>query len=88
MGWEDQSSIRYEAELAAIARLDRAYYLNPCPSRTERSNYAARQVQLEKLRSRFYAELAASRQHGPNRLCRCRSIIRSCRPEGFSARSN
>ena len=32
---------RYEAELASIARLDRCYYLAPCPSRSERAAYAA-----------------------------------------------
>lgn len=52
---------RYEAELSAIAALDRCYYLAPCPTRSDRADYAARQNQLQGIRSRFYAELAHAR---------------------------
>lgn len=73
---EDQICRHYEAELAAIAALDRRYYLNRYPSRADRCDYAARQVQWENVRSRFYAELTAFRRHGPYSSRRCRSIIR------------
>jgi hypothetical protein len=65
---------RYEAELARIATLDRVYYLNPCPSRAERTNYAIRQSELEALRYQLYAELAALREIRASR--RCGSFIR------------
>ena len=77
MGNEDQLCRRYEAALAAIATLDRRYYLNPCPSRAERCDYAARQDLLEEIRSRLYAELALLRHIRQFR--RCRSIIRRSR---------
>jgi len=53
METEDQLSARYEAELAAIAALDRRYYSNSCPSCCERADYAARQDKLHALRARF-----------------------------------
>lgn len=71
---EDQICRQYEAELASIAILDRSYYLNPHPSRTERSDYAARQERLEEIRLRLYAELASLRY--VRQFRRCRSIIR------------
>lgn len=58
METEDLICARYEAELAVIAVLDRLCYLNPCPTRSDRAAYAARQDQLGDIRSRFYAELA------------------------------
>ena len=76
METEDQISRCYEAELAAIADLDRRYYLNRAPTRADRSDYAARQVQWENVRSRFYVELAAFRQSGPQ-FRSCRSVIRT-----------
>jgi hypothetical protein len=62
MDMEREIRIRYEAELAAIAALDRSYYLNPDPSRADRLNYATRQDQLVALRSRLYAELKMARK--------------------------
>ena len=72
MDLEDRIRKSYARELAAIAVLDRAYYLNPCPSRADRSNYAARQEQAQAIRSKFYAELAAARASDvrPPRGCR------------------
>lgn len=61
METEEEICKRYEAVFAAIATLDRRYYLNPAASTAERRDYAARQAQLEELRSRFYAELATCR---------------------------
>ena len=55
----DDFSARYEAELAAIAALDRHFYLNPSPSLAERRAYAVRKVRLEEMRFRFYLEFAA-----------------------------
>jgi hypothetical protein len=63
----------YEDEMATIAALDHRYYLNPCPSRDERSAYAARQTQWKASRLRFYADLADFR-----RFKRCRSLICKC----------
>lgn len=63
MQTEHQICAQFEAELAAIAALDRRYYLNPSPTISERAAYAARQVQLESMRSRFYKELDALRLH-------------------------
>jgi hypothetical protein len=73
---------RYEAEFAAIAALDRRYYLTPSASLDERREYAARKAQLEKMRSRFYAELAMCREPGVSHFRRCRSFIRSSRRSG------
>lgn len=52
---------RYEAEMAAIAALDQAYYVNTTPTPAERADYIKRQAQLEQVRSRFYAELRTVR---------------------------
>jgi hypothetical protein len=69
----------YEAELAAIAALDRCYYLKSCPTSDERREYALRQAHLEELRSRLYAELAsACADRQPFR--RCRFLARRSRP--------
>jgi uncharacterized protein YaeQ len=75
MDWEDQIAQRYEPKLAAIAKLDRAYYLNPSPTVAERAEYALRQEQLERLRLRLYAELSFLDER--RRLRRCRCLIRS-----------
>ena len=74
MDWEEQIVQRYEPQLAAIAALDRAYYLNPSPTIEERSEYASRQEQLEIVRLRLYAEFESL--HGRRRLGRCRCFIR------------
>jgi hypothetical protein len=66
---------RYEAELAAIAALDRRYYVNPSPSLADRAHYATRQSQLENTRSMLYAELNAFRQNSLSLPSRCRSVI-------------
>ena len=58
MDLEAETCKRYEAELAAIAALDRAYYLNATPTPAERRSYVRRQAQLEEVRARFYAELS------------------------------
>jgi hypothetical protein len=62
MDAETKISICYEAELAEIADLDRIYYLNAAASRADRAAYYRRQDQLEKIRSRLYAELGAARK--------------------------
>ncbi len=72
----DDLCARFEAELAAIAALDRRYYVNPSPSLAERRAYAARKVELEEMRFRFYVEFAACRQLDVGQFRRCRSIIR------------
>ena len=71
---------RYAAQLAAIAALDRSYYLNPCANRTDRSDYAARQNYLQEMRFQFYADLASLQHNGfvPHR--HCRSLIRKRLP--------
>jgi len=58
---EAETCKRYEAELAAIAALDRAYYLNATPTPAERGSYVRRQAHLEEIRARFYAELSTVR---------------------------
>ena len=68
METEDQICRRFEAELAAIAILDHRYYLNRSPTIDERAEYAARQLQLESVRSRYYAELSVLREFRPCRL--------------------
>jgi hypothetical protein len=50
---------RYESELAAIAALDRAYYLNGAATRAD---YSMRKDQLERVRARFCAELTTLRR--------------------------
>jgi hypothetical protein len=59
-----ESSIctRYSAELEEIAMQDRAYYRNPSPTLAERAKYHERQEELEQIRLRLYAELAAVHQ--------------------------
>ena len=79
METEDQLSARYEAELAAIAAVDCRYYRNPCPSLAERRAYALRQVQLEEVRSRFYAEIVMCREGTLRPFRRCRSFMRRTR---------
>lgn len=80
METEHHLCVRFEAELAAIAALDRAYYLNPCPTLAERRNYAARKLQLEEVRSRFYREFEMCHQVLVSTFYRrCRSIIRKAR---------
>jgi hypothetical protein len=54
---ESEICTRYEAELAAIATLDRAYYLNATATSADRANYFRRQNNLEQIRVRFYTEL-------------------------------
>ena len=79
METEDQICRRYEAELAAIATLDRRYYGTTSAAIDERREYAERQVRLEEMRSRFYSDLAACRieQFSQARKTRrCRSINR------------
>jgi hypothetical protein len=57
METEEQICRRYERELARIAALDQLYYRCFCPTLAERRDYAARQAQLEEVRSRLYLEL-------------------------------
>ena len=71
MDWEEQIVQRYEPQLAAIAALDRAYYLNPSPSIAERSEYASRQEQLEIVRLHLYAEFESLHERLFFRRCRC-----------------
>jgi hypothetical protein len=47
---------RYVAELDEIARLDRRFYLNSAPTRSDRASYALRQEHLSEIRNRFSAE--------------------------------
>lgn len=80
METEHQLCQRYESELASIAALDHLYYKDPSPSLSERRGYAARQVQLEEIRSRFYAEFQICHQASLNAFQRrCRSFIRRSR---------
>ena len=66
---EDQICRRYEAQFAAIADLDRAYYLDRAASLAERRDYAARQAELEEMRSKLYSELASVRQSVKGAKC-------------------
>lgn len=75
METEGQLCARYQKQMAAIAALDRRYYLNPCPTIAERRNYATRQAQLEAIRSLLYADLAALRACGGRLVVRCRSLV-------------
>ena len=79
METEDQILKRYEAIFATIAALDRRYYLNRCASLAERRDYAARQVELEEMRSKLYSELASVRQSGPRERHHCRNFFRRSR---------
>lgn len=80
METEDEICTRYEAELAAIAALDRRYYLNRSAGVADRAAYAARQARLEHVRLRLYAELDALRSHKQFR--RCRTVIRQSHIQG------
>jgi hypothetical protein len=60
-GIETEICKRYEAELAAIAALDRAYYLNATPAPADRASYVRRQAHLEDVRAQLYAELSTVR---------------------------
>jgi hypothetical protein len=64
MDTEPETCRRYEAELAAIAALDRAYYLTAKATPTDRASYFRRQVDLEQVRTRLYAELSQSSENG------------------------
>ena len=74
METEDQICRRFEAELAAIAVLDRRYYSSLSPTVAERADYAARQLQLERARSRFYAELESFLEYSLRQFRRCRFL--------------
>jgi hypothetical protein len=87
METEDQLSARYEAELAAIAALDRRYYSNSCPSCCERADYAARQDKLQALRAGFYAEVALLRLNKSRLPPRCRFLPRRSRLRAGRANS-
>jgi hypothetical protein len=82
METEDDICKRYEAEFAAIAAVDRRYYLIPSVSVDERREYAARKDRLEELRSQFYAELAKCRERALRHVRPCRSFIRGFRRSG------
>jgi len=82
METEDQICRRYEGELAAIAALDRRYYLKLAPTTADRRDYAERQLCLQEIRSRFYADLTACRLDHflrVRRFRRCRSLVRKPR---------
>ena len=76
---EDQIFRRFEAELAAVAVLDRRYYTNPSPTIAERADYAARQVRLERVRSRYYSELGSFWEYSLRQFRRCRFLARRTR---------
>jgi hypothetical protein len=75
---ENRIFARYYTELAAIATLDRCYYLKSCPTSDERRDYALRQAKLEEMRTRFYSELASA--YESSRTFRCRFLARRSRP--------
>ncbi|GEM_PF-4095409 len=52
---------RYAAQLAAIAAIDRTYYLNGTATTADRANYFRRQNDLKQLRALLYAELSRVR---------------------------
>ena len=56
---------RYEAQLAAIAGLDRAYYLKKTPTTADRAAYAARQEEREGIRARLLTKLSSIRAKKP-----------------------
>jgi len=56
--FETEICKRYESELAAIAELDRIYYLKPTPTLAERADYVTRQDHLEQARALFYEKLS------------------------------
>jgi len=51
----------FESQLAVIAALDHAYYINPAPTAKDQSDYFGREQRLRQIRFRFYAELDAFR---------------------------
>lgn len=61
MNTEAEICERYEAELAAIAASDRAYYLSATPTPADRADYYRRQAYLEQLRTRMSVELSMVR---------------------------
>ena len=78
METDDQLCAKFEAE--SIAALDQLYYA-PNPTSAERREYAARQIQLEGMRSRFYEEFRSCRQVAVSPfLRRCRFISRRSHP--------
>jgi hypothetical protein len=52
-----EAEIRIEAELHAVADLDRAYYANPNASSVEHALYHLRLEYANSLRKHFYGEL-------------------------------
>jgi uncharacterized protein YcbX len=64
MDTESETCLRYEAKVAAIAALDGAYYLDAKATLTDRASYVRRQVDLEQVRTRFYAELSLVTENG------------------------
>jgi hypothetical protein len=79
METEHEICKRYEHEFAAIAALDRRYYLTPSASVDERREYAVRKTRIEEMRCQFYAELAKCREHGMCHFRHCRAFIRRSR---------
>ena len=77
METEDQICRRYVAELERIAALDHVYYRSLCPTLAQRRDYAARQTQLEEVRSRLYLELDILHRSALIPFHRrCRSVVR------------
>lgn len=68
----------YEAELAAIAALDRAYYLNATPTSAERAEYSMRQDHLEQQRARFYDRLSTAQRSDGAKPRLFRVVIDDC----------
>ena len=66
MDTETEIIIRYEAELAEIAHLDRLYYQKAALNSADRADYYRRQDKLEQIRTRLYAELSATRRKSQN----------------------
>jgi hypothetical protein len=66
MDTETEIYIRYEAELAEIALLDRLYYRKAVASSADRADYYRRQDQLERVRARLCAELSAEKKKNQN----------------------
>jgi signal transduction histidine kinase len=61
MAIETEICKRYEAELAEIGALDRAYYQKPTVTPADRANYFKREERLEELRTQLYAALSTVR---------------------------
>jgi hypothetical protein len=62
MATETEICNEYEAELAVIAALDRAYYQKTTITSADRADYFKRQEGLETVRVRLYQELATVRR--------------------------